>query len=70
MQLPLNTKGKTCNEDSYIVLKKPNIKGHYPTNMKPNRETVLAIQEAKHILLNPNAKKYSDVEEALIVLKK
>ena len=35
-----------------------------------NRETVAAIREAEHILADPQVKKYSDVEEALLELKR
>ena len=35
-----------------------------------NKETIVAMLEAEHIVHNPNMKLYSDVEEALQELKK
>lgn len=37
---------------------------------KPNQETIAAMMEAERIAHDPNAKKYSDVEEALAELKR
>ena len=36
----------------------------------PNAVTIAAMQEAERIARDPNAKRYSDVEEALRELKK
>jgi DNA-damage-inducible protein J len=36
----------------------------------PNAVTVAAMREAEHLAKDPNAKRYSDVEEALRELKK
>ena len=36
----------------------------------PNAVTIAAMQEAERIARDPNAKRYSDVEEALSELKK
>ena len=46
--------------------------GGFPFDVRvdrPNRETVAALMEAEHILSDPFAKRYSDVEEALQALK-
>lgn len=37
---------------------------------KPNRETVEAMLEAERIARDPNAKKYSEIEDALAELRK
>ncbi|CDX03941.1 MAG: type II toxin-antitoxin system RelB/DinJ family antitoxin [Bacillota bacterium] len=37
---------------------------------QPNAETIAAMQEAERIAHDPNAKRYSDVEEALRELKR
>ncbi len=41
-----------------------------PTVNSPNAATIAAMQEAERITRDPNAKRYSDVEEALRELKK
>ena len=46
--------------------------GGFPFDVRvdaPNQETVAALMEAEHILSDPSVKRYSDVEEALSVLK-
>ncbi len=40
------------------------------TEITPNQETVNAMLEAKRIAKDPSVKKYSDVEEALLELKR
>lgn len=37
---------------------------------RPNKETIAALLEAERLTYDPNAKRYSDVEEALRELKK
>lgn len=37
---------------------------------QPNAETIAAMQEAERIVRDPDAKRYSDVEEALRYLKR
>ncbi len=47
--------------------------GGFPFDVKleqPNKETIAAMLEAEHIAHDPNAKRYSDVEEALRELKR
>ena len=47
--------------------------GGFPFEVKleqPNKETMAAMLEAEHIIQNPNAKQYTDVEEALRELKR
>ncbi len=41
---------------------------HQPS--EPNADTVAAMREAERIACDPNAQRYSDVEEALKELKK
>lgn len=46
--------------------------GGFPFDVRidrPNRETISAMIESEHILKDKSIKKYSDVEEALKVLK-
>lgn len=47
--------------------------GGFPFDVKLNkynRETIAAMLEAEHIAHDPSVKRYSDVEEALLDLKK
>lgn len=47
--------------------------GGFPFEVKleqPNKETVAAMLEAEHIAHDANVKQYSDVEEALMELKR
>ncbi len=47
--------------------------GGFPFDVKleqPNKETIAAMLEAERIAHDPNAKRYSDVEEVLRELKK
>lgn len=47
--------------------------GGFPFDVRleqPNSKTLAAMSEAKEIAHNSSAKRYSDVEEALIALKK
>jgi DNA-damage-inducible protein J len=37
---------------------------------RPNKETIAAMREAERLAHDPNAKRYSDVEEALRELKR
>ncbi len=56
-----------------IFLSKSLDVGGFPFDVRldePNKETVLALLEADEISKDPNAKGYSDVEEALRELKK
>ena len=46
--------------------------GGFPFDVRleqPNKETMAAMLEAEHIARDPSVKRYSDVEEALRVLK-
>lgn len=47
--------------------------GGFPFEVRleqPNKETIAAMLEAEHIAYAPNVKHYSDVEEALLELKR
>lgn len=46
--------------------------GGFPFDVRtdqPNKETIMAMEEAKNISRDPSVKRYSDIEEALRALK-
>lgn len=55
-----------------VFLRKSLSVGGFPFDVRidqPNKETIVAMLEAERLAHDPSAKRYSDVEEALKVLK-
>lgn len=55
--------GNETNDKSETSFGEPNLRN-------PNHETVEAMLEAERITRDPNAKKYSEIEDALTELRK
>ncbi len=65
--------GMTLTTAINVFLRQSLRVGGFPFEVKlekPNKETLLAMQEAEQILHDPNTEIYSDVEDALRELKK
>lgn len=68
-----NELGMTLTTAINVFLRQSLRSGGFPFEIRleqPNRETIAAMAEAERIAHDPNARHYSDVEEALRELKR